>query len=47
MVSRYPSQLVLSGMSNLLRNLYEAKANIQIRKTGADVWIYALTSASF
>jgi hypothetical protein len=45
MVSRYPSQLVPSGMSNLLRNLYEGKANIQIQKTGAKVWIYALISA--
>lgn len=26
------------GMSNLLRNLNEAKANIQMQKTGAEGW---------
>jgi hypothetical protein len=34
MESRYPSHLVPLGMSNLLRNLNEAKANIQMQKTG-------------
>ena len=38
---------MLLGMSNLLRNLNGAKANIQIQKTGAEAWFYAEISARF
>ena len=40
------SSFVLLGMSNLLRNLKKAKANIQIRKTGAEVRFHAEISAA-
>jgi hypothetical protein len=44
MVSRYPSPLVPLDMSSLLRNLYEAKANIQMQKTGAEGWFVSPNS---
>lgn len=42
---RYLSPLVTLVMSNLLRNLNEVKANIQIQKTGAEAWFWPETSA--
>jgi hypothetical protein len=47
MNSLYQSHLVPAGMSSLLRNLYHAKANIQIQKAGMGAWIYTLISARF
>ena len=35
------------SMSSLLRNLIEAKANIQIQKTGAEISFYVKISARF
>ena len=39
MAWRYPSRLVPLGMSNLLHNRNEAKANIQMQKTGENALI--------
>ena len=47
MASRYPSLRVPLGMSNSRRNLNEAKANIQMQKTGTKGIDYAQTSARF
>jgi hypothetical protein len=44
MVSRYPSPLVPLDMLSLLRNLYDAKANIQMQKTGAEGWFVSSNS---
>jgi hypothetical protein len=47
MAWRYPSLLVPLGMSNLLHNRNEAKANIQMQKTEAKCIDYAHNSARF
>jgi hypothetical protein len=47
MALRYPCPRVQLGMSNSQRNLDEAKANIQMQKTGATGIGYAKTSTRF
>jgi hypothetical protein len=47
MALRYPSPRVQLGMSNSQRNLDEAKANIQIQKTGAMGDFFAEIHARF
>ena len=47
MAWKYPSRHVPLGMSNLLHNRNEAKANIQTQKTGAKCIDYAHVSARF
>ena len=47
MALKFPSPRVQLGMSNSQRNLDQAKANIQIQKTGAIVGFYAEIPARF
>jgi len=47
MTWKYPSRHVRLGISNLLHNRNEAKANIQMQTTGAECINYAQVSARF